>query len=123
LQRLPLMPPNEKTKKRTLSIVCKNPKCGSEVETKLSVYEGEPVLCSPGEVTCTFCGATHIYDERDLSRARKNLRVEVRRGLLGNQTISYDCPHCSTRLKSPIDEAGTADTCPRCRAEFVVPNG
>jgi hypothetical protein len=48
-------------------------------------------------------------------------RVDIKRGLLGRYVIGYDCPHCSGRLKSPIDEAGRTETCPECGLQFVVP--
>jgi uncharacterized Zn finger protein (UPF0148 family) len=41
--------------------------------------------------------------------------------LLGGYTVAYECPKCSTALKSPLDEAGTADSCPQCGTQFVVP--
>jgi DNA-directed RNA polymerase subunit RPC12/RpoP len=48
-------------------------------------------------------------------------RVEIRIGIFGNCTIRYACPNCSTRLASPVDDAGGPDTCPDCGKPFVVP--
>jgi len=36
-------------------------------------------------------------------------------------SLSYDCPHCGERLKSPLMDAGTEDTCPHCHQTFAVP--
>ena len=36
-------------------------------------------------------------------------------------SLSYDCPHCKERLKSPLMNAGTEDTCPYCHQLFTVP--
>jgi uncharacterized Zn finger protein (UPF0148 family) len=46
---------------------------------------------------------------------------KIKKGMLGGYTIAYDCPHCSTALKSPLDEAGTVDTCPECNRPLTVP--
>ncbi|MDZ4658981.1 MAG: hypothetical protein SH868_15500 [Bythopirellula sp.] len=50
-----------------------------------------------------------------------NRRLEIKKGMLGGYSVGYDCPHCSTRLKSPIDDVGLSDTCPNCGREFAVP--
>ncbi len=36
-------------------------------------------------------------------------------------SLSYDCPHCGERLKSPLMDASTEDTCPHCQQSFTVP--
>jgi hypothetical protein len=48
-------------------------------------------------------------------------QVKIKKGLFGGYSIGYDCPHCSTRLKSALDEAGTSQFCPACGAGFIVP--
>jgi S1-C subfamily serine protease len=47
----------------------------------------------------------------------------VKRGLfgVGGHIVVYHCRNCAARLKSPLDEAGTTDTCPACGAQFIVP--
>jgi predicted RNA-binding Zn-ribbon protein involved in translation (DUF1610 family) len=50
-----------------------------------------------------------------------NRRLEIKQGLLGRYTLSYDCPHCSSPLKSALDEAGTSQPCPDCGRGFTVP--
>jgi len=47
--------------------------------------------------------------------------VEHSRSLFGSDGVSYDCPHCGERLRSPLSDAGSTDYCPGCRREFVVP--
>src|SRR5262245_16689114 len=46
---------------------------------------------------------------------------EVKKGPRGKYTVSYDCPHCSAGLESPLDDAGKPDVCPKCQVQFVVP--
>ncbi len=48
-------------------------------------------------------------------------QVEIKKVFLGSYTIGYDCRNCSSRLKSPLDDAGKPDTCPDCGTQFVVP--
>jgi uncharacterized Zn finger protein (UPF0148 family) len=48
-------------------------------------------------------------------------RFVIKKGLLGGHSVAYECPKCSTGLKSPLDEAGKSDTCPQCGTQFVVP--
>jgi hypothetical protein len=45
----------------------------------------------------------------------------VKKSWLGGYKISYNCPNCSTALKSPLDDAGKTDSCPACNAQLVVP--
>ncbi len=123
MDHVPLTQTHERLRKRKLTIICKNQVCGAEVETTLSVYDGEPIECTAAEVTCYVCGLTYSYDVKDLKRTRKNLNVEIRKGFFGGYSVSYDCPACSTRLTSPLKEAGTSDACPHCKAKFVVPSG
>jgi len=48
--------------------------------------------------------------------------IELKRSLFGGgYTVGYECPHCKTRLKSPLEDAGKTDTCPDCTQPFVVP--
>lgn len=48
--------------------------------------------------------------------------VEIKKRMLGGgYFVSYECPHCAGRLKSPIEDAGGTDTCPECSSAFVVP--
>lgn len=46
---------------------------------------------------------------------------QIKKGLLGGYKIGHACPHCSTSLTSPIDDAGNYDSCPNCNRQFVVP--
>jgi hypothetical protein len=55
------------------------------------------------------------------TRAMAPPRVKIKRRLLGGYVASYHCPHCSSSLNSPLDDAGKSDTCPQCGASFVVP--
>ena len=48
-------------------------------------------------------------------------RTEFKKTLFGGMRVSYDCPACRERLTSPLREAGMRDSCPDCRAQFVVP--
>lgn len=47
--------------------------------------------------------------------------VKIKKGILGGHAISYDCPHCSAAIKSPLDDAGKSDTCPQCNRQIIVP--
>jgi hypothetical protein len=122
VERIPLIPVKESKRKRILSIICKNPKCGAEIRTNLTAYDGEPIDCGTAEISCRHCGATHKYGEADLQRTRKNLNVEIQRRFFGGYAIKYDCPLCGTRLDSPIADAGKQDSCPKCKTKFVVPH-
>lgn len=121
LERMPLVRVKESSRKRALSIICKNPSCGAELETTLSAYDGEPFDCTSSELTCCHCGVAFVYAEQDLKRTRRNLNVEIRRGFFGGYTVKYDCPLCGVRLNNPLNESGAPDTCPKCKTEFVVP--
>jgi uncharacterized Zn finger protein (UPF0148 family) len=46
---------------------------------------------------------------------------ELKKGLLGGHTVSYQCPQCSTGLKARLDEAGKSDACPDCGAIYTIP--
>jgi hypothetical protein len=46
---------------------------------------------------------------------------EVKKGWLGGRNVSYPCPHCGERLRSPLTDAGQQDSCPTCNDVFVVP--
>jgi hypothetical protein len=48
-----------------------------------------------------------------------NFRLE--KGLLGDYTVFYPCPHCRVDLSSPLQEAGSKQRGPHCQGEFVVP--
>ena len=41
--------------------------------------------------------------------------------MFGKHSVHYVCPKCGERLKSPLADAGKQDSCPDCRALFVVP--
>jgi len=119
--RIPLLPKEQSKRKRVLSLMCKNAKCGSEIETNLKAYDGEPIDCGTAAMACPHCGSTYEYGTPDLRRTRKNLNVEIYQKLFGGYEIKYDCPLCGTRLISPLDHAGKSETCPRCKTEFAVP--
>ncbi len=46
---------------------------------------------------------------------------EVTKTVLGRHDVHYRCPKCGERLKSPLSDAGTTDSCPDCGTRFVVP--
>jgi hypothetical protein len=46
---------------------------------------------------------------------------EVKRGILGKPKVAYHCPKCHNNLESGLTDAGKKDTCPLCKASFVVP--
>ena len=46
---------------------------------------------------------------------------EIKKGLIGGFTVTYQCPQCSAGLKSSLDKAGEQDACPDCGAQFDVP--
>ena len=45
----------------------------------------------------------------------------ITKGLFGKRHVLYPCPECHSGLKSPLDDAGAADTCPTCGSKFTVP--
>src|SRR4051812_12993902 len=45
----------------------------------------------------------------------------IKKSWFGGYKVSYDCPHCSTALTSPLDDAGKTDYCPECNKQLVVP--
>jgi hypothetical protein len=45
----------------------------------------------------------------------------LRQGMLGAFTIQYTCPHCDSKLSSPVKDAGNTDNCPECHRVFVLP--
>jgi hypothetical protein len=47
--------------------------------------------------------------------------MQVTKNLFGRYSIKYDCPQCKSRLTSPLNDAGKADSCPDCGAAFRVP--
>lgn len=47
--------------------------------------------------------------------------VRIIKNVFGTLRVVYECPHCKERLKSPLKDAGTSDSCPNCRARFIVP--
>ena len=62
---------------------------------------------------------------RDSSRPVKSapaqrIEYELKSGPLG-KSVAYGCPHCGSRLTSPLGEAGGTDHCPDCKSGFVVP--
>lgn len=56
-----------------------------------------------------------------MANGRQMSDVEHSRSLFGSNRVSYDCPHCNERLRSPLSDAGSTDYCPGCRCGFVVP--
>jgi len=46
---------------------------------------------------------------------------EVKKSLLGKPKVVYKCTKCQNGLESDLADAGTTDTCPLCKAQFVVP--
>ena len=48
-------------------------------------------------------------------------RVKITKSVFGGLRVGYECPKCRERLRSPLTDAGKADTCPNCHAQFTVP--
>ncbi len=46
---------------------------------------------------------------------------EVKRRIIGKPKVAYKCAKCQHGLESDLADAGTTDTCPLCKAQFVVP--
>jgi hypothetical protein len=49
------------------------------------------------------------------------MKPEIKKTLLGSYNVKFDCPACSSRLTSPLVDAGRNDSCPDCNAKFTVP--
>lgn len=47
--------------------------------------------------------------------------IETKRSVLGTVRVSYNCPNCNERLRSPLSDAGQTDHCPNCKTNFLVP--
>jgi len=47
--------------------------------------------------------------------------VQRSKSFFGRPRLTYNCPSCNERLRSPLDEAGMKDTCPNCSFQFTVP--
>ena len=47
--------------------------------------------------------------------------VKVKTSLFGGHVVAYRCPKCSSKLTSPLDDAGNIDNCPECGQQFNVP--
>lgn len=45
----------------------------------------------------------------------------TKRALVGGYLAHYKCPNCGEQLRSPLSDAGKADSCPSCNAGYVVP--
>ena len=48
-------------------------------------------------------------------------RYAIRKRFLNTYTVHYFCPRCGGGLKSPLSDAGKADSCPDCLWRFIVP--
>ena len=46
---------------------------------------------------------------------------EVKRGIVGKPKVAYKCARCHNDLESDLTDAGKKDTCPFCKAAFIVP--
>jgi DNA-directed RNA polymerase subunit RPC12/RpoP len=46
---------------------------------------------------------------------------EVKRGIIGKPKVAYKCAKCHNDLESDLTDAGKKDTCPFCKAAFIVP--
>lgn len=46
---------------------------------------------------------------------------EIRGTMFGSKKVVYLCPNCSTELESSLNDAGKADSCPKCNARYKVP--
>ena len=47
--------------------------------------------------------------------------MTIKKNLIGGHHLSYTCPTCGDALRSPLPEAGTEQTCPKCGAGHTVP--
>ena len=50
-----------------------------------------------------------------------NDAYEVKRGIIGKPKVAYQCAKCHNDLESDLTDAGKKDTCPLCKAAFIVP--
>lgn len=48
------------------------------------------------------------------------MQYKIVKGLTG-QSIKYKCDKCKLALRSPLTDAGKRDSCPTCKAVFMVP--
>ena len=46
---------------------------------------------------------------------------EVKRGIIRKPKVAYKCTKCHNDLESDLTDAGKKDTCPLCKAAFIVP--
>ncbi|MGD1002358.1 MAG: hypothetical protein ABSA67_16840 [Candidatus Brocadiia bacterium] len=46
---------------------------------------------------------------------------EVKKGIIGKPKVAYQCAKCHNDLESDLTDAGKKDTCPLCKAVFIVP--
>jgi len=49
------------------------------------------------------------------------MTAEIKKSVLGKLVVVYDCPGCSEKLRSAIDEIGKEDSCSTCQSLFVIP--
>jgi predicted amidophosphoribosyltransferase len=49
------------------------------------------------------------------------MRVEIKKTLMGKYVAVYNCPGCQEKLRSPANEIGQQDVCPTCQTQFTVP--
>lgn len=61
------------------------------------------------------------FHEGDAAKKSPYGKVEIKKRLLGGYSVCYECPHCSSDLQSPIDDAGQPDECPDCGKDLLVP--
>lgn len=47
--------------------------------------------------------------------------IQIKKTMFGGYRVTYDCLACGEKLRSPLDAAGTQDSCPNCNIIFVVP--
>jgi hypothetical protein len=111
-----------------------NCSCGRKVIVRIpsqTLADGIPLL--PQSVFCSSCkklrdqqaSSAHSSGSSSDSLRRRTetctLFARAITTLYGDTFLHYQCPQCRTALRNPLSEAGNADSCPRCGADFVVP--
>ena len=107
--------------RRPYFITCKNPRCQRLINTSHPETEDGELYCEPGSLACPACSMTFVYTTEDFFLIPIDRRVELHTTLFGSRIILYDCPHCESSLKSPINESGRNDNCPTCGRRILVP--
>lgn len=62
-----------------------------------------------------------VYCGSPIHATKRLMKPEIKKNIFGKYDIKFDCPSCSSRLTSPLTEAGELDFCPSCGVKFRVP--